>query len=570
MAAYNGKVFELAFPDFTPRNVSSMPLSSNIRNNITPLPTDWENYSDRGGLIGSILNIPFNWTEVGASISVLNWPTRQDKGDDNNHKAPINLNAVGYDWFEKLHPDPSRIDLGAFSVISEDIDVYSSFRYEDQQLNNITLSTGAGTSIVNPPSFPTTHISQKSLSVTFQAIASGAAVINGTVTFNYVLGNVAVAVSGQRIIIFPWVPEDNIKEKLEWSTDIIKATNRESRRALRSAARITRSFRFYLSEEERVEFEKDAGNRSVLYTAPAWWDARRINDVSISDTTINLDTDYSEFENDGLVLFVEPESKVFEVKTIDSVNSGNIILNDGIENNFTTGFAVPVLPGVLINSNIKIHNQNHYFATVEIIATESFNRTAPTYSQLLGIDILEDRSAIKKTIPVSINRAGTLMDNKIGPVKFFAKENRSRVQEKFEWQLNGYQARSDLKDWLYSRFGRQKQFLYPTWQNDINIHTDDYLAGSGTLNVKTTALEAPFYFQVELNDGTTYMAECTSINKDVGFDTLTHNPPIVNGFTVAEVKYISKVRLMRNSSDSIEITYTNHNKTAAATNVVEI
>lgn len=569
MAAYNGRVLGLDFPMLSPRLVTSIPLSSTIRTNVTPLATNFINATRNYQVADYDLGV-FNWTNTQIAITSNAWPTRKPTGDFNSHTGPIGFDGPGFDWFEKFIVEPTRIDLGAFASKTEQVTVYSSFRYVLQQLDGINLTTGGDTQITNPPTFPYQHPTQHQLSVTFQAGPAGPAIIDGSITFDYVTRDSVIPVTGQRVFIFPWVPEEKVKETLEWSTDIIKATNKEYRRSLRAAARITRNFTFYLSETQRIEFEKDAANRQVLYTAPSWWDARYISGVSVNDTVINVDTSFSEFYENGLCLLVEPESNTFEVKNIDSLTASTITLDTAVVNAYNTGFIVPVLAGILATSTLKVHNQDHYFATVEIIATQAFERTPPSYTQLLGIDLLEDRTVVKKSIPVNITRAGKVVDNKIGPVQFFSMENRGRVQERFEWSTNGYQQLSELKDWLYSRFGRQKQFLYPTWQSDLLIHTDDYLGGSGALNVKTTELEAPFYIQVELNDGTTYQAQVTSISKDAGFDTLTLNPAIPSGFTVGEVKYISKVRLMRQSSDSIQLTYTNHLVTAAAVNVVEV
>lgn len=571
MTAYNGGALELELPNLTPRQVSTVNYTESMRANVFPLQTDFPDLTDRSDLQPRIdANSNTTYVITAPSIQTDAWPSRLGSGRDSGFTAPNWVDTAGFDWFDRFHPQVPRIDLGAFVSTSTALPLYSAFRTDVQQLDGMSLTTGADTSLLNEPGYPYQHPAQNSLTVTFQAGPLGPAVLNGAVTFDYVIEDVIIPVTGQRVFVLHWIPEDGVQEILEWKTNILKAVNTEQRIALRATPRTTRKFTFYVSNEERMELEKDLGSREVLYTAPAWWDARYITNVTVADTVIPVDTDFAEFEDGMLVLFVEPESKVFEVKTIQSVGVNQLTLTEGLDNSFSTGFAIPVLPGVLKTSTIQVQNNDHYFVSVEIIATEHYERTIPSYTQVDSIDVLEERPKRTSPIPVTITRAGKMADNGIGVVGFTPTENRPRAQERFQWEQNGREARSDLKDWLWSRVGRQKPFLFPSWQGDFTIHTDNYAAGSGVLNVKTTALEAPFYIQVELTTGVNHVTEVTSINKDVGFDTLTLVPAIASAFTTDEVKYISKVRNMRHASDSITITYSKHNRSSAAINCIEV
>lgn len=604
MVAFTGSVTAAASIGVSPRSNSNISENSVIRANVRPLQTSWVDIITEIQE-QEILQPPFvdghTYTSRGMPSSTT-YATRMGDGRDNNFNAPSWPVGIGYDWFERMHSTVLNIDLGSFVSDSIPITIYSAYRDETQSLSSIPLTTGAGSFIEDAPTLPYTHPPQKSITVNFVVTGEGPASIDGNITFVYPYESLIIPVLGTRIVVFSFIPEDGIEETLEWKTDILKSVTQEQRIALRAAPRSTRKYTFYLHSSMRMQFEQIASNRNPSTTAPAWWDARIIRNIASGDSIVKVNINLSEFDEGGLVLFVNTVTGVSEVQSILALRTEDDYGEDqGLElsvpllHDYDYGYAVPSLVGAITSASLKIHNQDHYIANLDIACNSIQYKDMDSYdwyweeiSEFIDYvdddtfygyvytDIMYTRSVLNSPIPVTLLREGTVISNGIGPIAFFSDENRPRTQEKFTWVLNDLYERSRLKQWLWRRYGRQKAFMYSSHQNDIEVSEYDTTPEGWTdeLKVVPTGLKAPFFLHFVLDEGystpSEYYEEVTSIITGDDYDTLII--PEYTWYTgdKNDVIKISMVRKMRHSSDSITLKYTSHNVTTASTNCIEV
>ena len=144
----------------------------------------------------------------------------------------------------------------------------------------------------------------------------------------------------------------------------------------------------------------------------------------------------------------------------------------------------------------------------------------------------------------------TTTGNKFSRLKNWNIEDRLRGMYQHNFKKQGYEERSQLKEWLYSRNGSQRSFFLPTWQTDLTL-AQDY--GGGTTMAVINACKTPNYdIQVLLDDGTIYYSQVTGDSG--GTLTVTSMP----AFLVSEVLMISVMRQVRYSKDEFALKYTNH------------
>ena len=553
MTAQTGTVFDLSFPDFTERGKSVSYWSSNILTNTAPAPTSTHNSSTNLDLLSAAIHGTLTDNPL-TSLVTKNHGSTRSGGFDVNHRGPSDIEAGGYDWFEKVYVEPTSASIKVLASTDIDINTFSTHRYKAVNLASTTLDTGAGTSMTVEPTYAYTQNPFVSLDTVFTATANGPASYVGTITYDYDTGGEVFNITIVRVLDAPWRPLDKFSESLEWKTNIIPARNLETRAALREYPRITYDYEFLLLETEINDFRVAASNPEIPLLTPLWYDEYLVGSITAGAVTITVDTASSEFIDGGYV-YIADEGGDYEFIEITTVGSGVLNLYSAVVNTYTNAAAAPAQLTVVAKASYRELNNNVYKGKLSVIGYGVIERPPVAQIEHSGVAILSGPSVIPKTLNAAFSTKGKYLDNSTGVVRFKAVENRVRNSLDHLWKVSGYADRKALKDWIYSRVGRQKKFLAPTFQNDFFL-ASPYLGGTA-MDILETHFETPFYFQVKLQTDVIYYGTCSSKTTTGGVDTLTINA-LGSAFTDSDVSTFSVMFENRYASDKFKITYTNH------------
>ena len=551
MAAHGGAVLYNTFPALDADH-SGYGWSSTILDSVAPVVANVYNYSAN---LETILAAKFGAsTPVATSLFTSNHSTLQSVGRANGHVAPTAIDTGGYDWFERIFLYPTFASIRVLNLTNLDIKTLSTFRNRSDDLASITLDTGGGTYMSAEPAYPHQHNPLTYLAVVFTATKAGPGTYTGTITFDYATGPEVFSITILRVSNAPWRPLDKFVETLEWKTSIISARNLETRAAMREYPRLSYDYEFLLLERELNEFREVASNAETPLLTPLWYDEYLIGEVIAGAITLTVNTTTSEFVAGGYA-YISEENGGREFVKVSAVGSGEITFEEAVVHNYGNATATPAVLTVILKASYREFNNNVYKGKVSLTGFDAVERVVPSQLEHDGVGVLSDPSIIKSALNAAFSTRGKYLDNGVGIVRFKPIENRVRNTLDHLWKTSGYANRKAMKDWIYSRVGRQKQFLVPTFQNDLFLATP-YLGGT-EMEVLEMHFEPPFYFQVKLQTGVIYYGTCATKATAAGVDTLTIDA-LGSAFDDTELDLFSIIFENRYGSDKFKITHTNH------------
>lgn len=424
----------------------------------------------------------------GSIVSVFANSQSANRGDRaaNLGKAPIDGMGIGFDWFERIHVNPQRLDLGnVVSNITQFLELYNAYRINDRDWTAFVNNAGAGISIANLPTFPKAIANQTSFNVEVQISPQGPPTIDGTLDFTFDVTAVSVPITGTRIILFGLPPGDGvITEKLSWLTDIMKASDgTEQRLSTRLFPRQEIGYSALASRDiDRNELNAFLFDwHSRVFGVPLWWDAREVDqDVAINDAVIHVaTTQWADFRVGGLaviIAFDEEGNRTADTLEISAVNvsPSTVEFTSGTASAYTAGRAllVPVVPGVLNTTIPKTR-----FPTTQQITTVSFTSLdndntsltadASAFEDFGGKVVIDDANCMDNQLRESFTKKITRIDGDTGEILQVSTEDRSTPTTQKRWNVDEAQRLWEIKQLLYAIRGQQVSFLLPTFNKDM-------------------------------------------------------------------------------------------------------
>lgn len=508
----------------------------------------------------------------------------------------------GFDWFERIHVDPLTLDFGnVTSDITTALSLYNAYRQEARSLISFVNNAGAGIEITDLPTLPSNIPSQTSLGLTLLVTTSGPPTIEGTLDFIFDVVSASVTVSGNRIILFPYVPQNITKERLEWLTQIIvSADGSEQRTSLRQYPRKKVEMEFiHVNESERRKFNSFMfGWQSKVFGVPMWWDARRIGvDVAASSSSAEISNlDYADYQVGNLVMFfrVDPvtreiTSEAQEIASItylgDSPNAFGttgygITLTSPLSNAYPAdqSIVVPVLPcitGEMVNTqSFPAGYQESKIQFQSLNSFTSVTESAAAFNTALSKVLLDDQSFQDGMLVEDFMQRVTRIDGDTGEVLQLSEELGAKRNSVKKWVITDAQKEWEVRQLLYYLRGRQVSFLLPSYRADM-VANGNASAGGNTINIENigyssfingalpynrirVVFKSPGVLsaaspQVLVTEFSTTVTGGTEI--DATTETITVGTAWPANFTPADVERIEYLALTRFESDSIEIVH---------------
>lgn len=490
--------------------------------------------------------------------------------------ASTRTESIGDNWFDRLHIIPRRIDAGnILTVQTRVLDLFNAFIYESRDLEQFINNAGAGTSITDLPSLPTTIPALKSLLMTLEITPDGAPTINTTLDFDtdetYLL---SIPITGTRIVMFPFEPEAPLTERLLFLTDVLEATDgTEQRVSLRLAPRQEFTMRLLREdgpERQRVDFLMFDW-QSRVFGLPVWIEPAFLTAAATSgQTVINVDTTATgDFRVDGLAIVFESEDK-FDALEVDAVGPTSITFKTPIANNYDPGVRVMPLRTAITSVPIKEKRYAVNLAEFEIVMRVLDNDVDlsdtsgwPTFN---GKVLLSDPNAIEQTLDGDLNKVITVFDGSTGKFSQASTQPRSRRGSAKTFLTRDRAGLWKVRRLLHALRGRQVSFYLPTFTQDLTLAVP-YPSGDPALTIVNVGYaryaknrQPKANIRIILNNGTIYERNITnSAEVDSATEQVTLSSSIAQNIDPSDIYRIEFYEKVRIDNEEITIEHRTSN-----------
>lgn len=355
--------------------------------------------------------------------------------------------------------------------------------------------------------------------------------------------------------VWPYKPLTPLQETLSWLTDIIMTYEGEQRIALRDVPR--RVFNFDHLLNAQAAFGARAIYRETLdYQIPDWTQTDVATIAAGLSVSVAITSPY--YESGGAAL-IWVDSDTFEVVQVDSVASdgGSIVLAE-VLTSVNNAFIMPLYNGLSTAQFSAAVNAGGFIrSSFQATVYSSAEISASNYPQYKGHDVMDFCPNVASgSLDTFIVWPYVVVDNETSTPEQF--KERSRLDNVFfvRWQAFNDADQNELRQWLYSRKGRQKAFWLPSWLNDLPLQQS---IGSAA-TVITTALPSAEVallntLDIEIKTSSAvYRREVTSMNiTGGGLLELTIDAPLGVNVAIGSVERISILRCVRFNVDSFDL-----------------
>lgn len=497
------------------------------------------------------------------------------------------------DWFERVHLLPkTEVAFGNIITLEQaDYELFSAYRvatvtWTSATFNNLLpgvelsglslpIARGPLASWLDPTSTPNSAGTGLGTLVRYKVSATetGRPVFDGSIDFAFSSGDeLALEVSGTRIIFLPFEYESPVVETLAFLTDIIESLNgREQRIALRQHPRQVFRVEYALDAEERQRMQVtlvDWMDRTFGF--PLWHEAVKLTAAVSAGATVYqvANADDCDFRVGGLAVVVT-DADVFDVLTIVSVTATTVTAADASVNGYPKGARLMPLRLARITGAVSgrrfVRNLETFQVEFEVTdnATGALTGSTSGWSSYNGRVLLDDCNVVNGSeIGHQFNRRMYVIDNQTGTVNVRSPWDRSKRSHQ-----KGFVARSraevlKLRRLLLSLRGRQKAFYIPTFIEDLTP-VATLTIGTSTLDIRNIeyarfaqSRDPKNLFRITFTDGSTLIREITAAVKISGtVERLTLDTTWPATRPVAEVARIEFYELVRFDTDQFTLTY---------------
>lgn len=556
--------------------------------------------------------VPFTTFPEGSRTEVLPIVNNEGISSRNNNRGagltgrfknlgsgPTDGMGLGFDFWENIFLEPTRLDLG--NVVSDVIDtvtLLNTFRRTNQSLDSLINNAGAGVTIAPPAPVPLKPFDSKTFTIT--VTTDGPPSINGTFDFITNLYTLTLIITGTRLIIFQYPPERAIREDLQWMTDIIRlADGSEQRHSVRASPRISVNYEVFSTSRSDVNNIRNLliDSTSRVFGVPLWWFERLIiADVAALDTTVFLNVDatlYADFRVGGLAMVYQEDEdgiRTLDVLGILAVNgpvsspesiANSITFLTPIQNSYEADKAtvIPVVAGLLAQAisqtTPRVAKTTEFKLQFDLL--DSDEAAAPTLFESGIYPDLDDFSGIPTMVLTDLNfmPGGSFnekwqlelqrVDFRTGIFRQFTQELAARRSMPFSWNSEDSQNEWQIRSLLYFLRGKWERLWVPTWRDDFVLNTNIGL-NAPSIDVdnhgfaKFVTDQEPWRgLRIRKNDGSVSYHRITIATEiDATTERITISPVAPFATLLTEIVQIDLLLLMRQSKDVISLTHNWH------------
>lgn len=502
-------------------------------------------------------------------IGSVGYPVRMRRG-----VSLVGVKNSGYleDFYFQTHLIPSVLTLGnLLSSQVREVVVWNA-NFEDAAIANVTSQNAEGITytIENTPLKPLEYGVY-----TINISTNGPPIISASITFDSDGHSYAVAITGRRVVMWPFIPQRTHKEGLEWKTDIISTFTKEQRISLRDAPRQTLAYDFVLDNRE-FSFSKLLSQNWMqrVYGVPIWKTNRYIGEIPAGTSSIVItNIEHMDIRVGGvLILWESPYlNEALEIATIE----GNVVIfNLPSTLSYTAAYAAPVVFGRSLGGITYNRTASDYItANVEFLSLENVNLgKAPSTMYLDKPVVTQETILTTGSAQNNITRRVDVFDNGSSITEIEVKNDWATFGDVITFDTLTEEAHFETLTFLHYVKGKQKSFWLPSWGKDV-VPTVDTNAGSTTLTclyIGYALYGTTSHLMIKTYQGDMYYCAVESgVDNRDGTETLSI--PLGLPVTIdANIESVSFMKLVRLNSDNVEINHGNAKHASTSVSVIEV
>ena len=474
-------------------------------------------------------------------------------------------------FYNRILVEPIFISLG--NLITErqfTITVFNSY-FENRTFDSLSGSNLDGI-LLTGPTVPLTLGPLQEIEYNLTVSLEGPPQINASYVLDFqgTEDDVTISITGNRIVLYPYLFQDQMTESLGWLTDIIKSNDgTEQRIKTRRAPRQSFAIQSFLDINENAR----GGNllygwRKREWAFPIFSEQRNISaPVIAGQNTVTADTSNASFRENGLAVLYKNE-RVFDVFLISTVAANSLITDQPIRNNYDESDIIVPVKIVRMTSDPRRTTRgwsSFLSANVEVIENFDEPVASSAITQYKNLDVLlENQFEIDKPgneYDVIYSHRIDEIDFQTGKIEYVAPHTYTELRRTIRFFLTGLEEIWDFRGWLHRRSGRLVPFWMPSFENDFSIVTEGALGVS--FLVENYQYQTQAFLRtniiVFINDGTFLLREIVGSTLNAqGFTEISVNSSI--NFIKEEILYISYLGQYRLDTDTVRLRWLQDNK----------
>jgi len=382
--------------------------------------------------------------------------------------------------------------------------------------------------------------------------------------------------------IFAFPPQIEVKESLEWLTDVIMPEDGIGSEQRISTRPIPRQFFMYSvplkTEKEQSRFDAFMfGYQKTTWDLPIWTEkVSHTATITAGAMTITVDTTNADFRDDGYAIIWKSLTECEKV-SIDTVADGSLTLSVAVVSTYTGDKFIMPCRTAQITDVVKRTNEEAGFSVAQVtfavkdnilltgyVADETYTAVDTGSSEL---SVISTGSVIGiQDKDYSSDSDSIVQDYSTGDFDYFSDSEFNLIGQNWTFYNDTRAKCWDFRLFLHSLKGRQGSCWIPTYKNDLTqvetIGAADVvfsvenieLADNMTFNNLRTHLAFIF------TDGTIICREIEDIEESTsGYEEITIDSALGLEVEVGDCK-ISFLDLCRQASDVINIDWLEPNK----------
>jgi len=370
--------------------------------------------------------------------------------------------------------------------------------------------------------------------------------------------------------VWPFMPQMDLVESLEWRTDVIKCHDAEYRLSLRPMPRIGYVCKYILDDVDygaARELARTVGGDPVF--VPDWPNATQIPTISASTVSLPIDVTYAPAYRVGGSVLVWGSNASYEVVTVSGLGSG-IISISATSSGYTKPWIIPLRVGTFMQEFTGERGPHDYTeaeAVFDCVDTEDLLAAdgGLVYPVYLNDSLITDQVEIINDARETNIREVETLDSQTGPIHRYHIYATPNQAAKLAWTAQNAVTLWEIRVWLHTRRGEWKQFWTSSWNGDAvvvaDIHQGDSTVQIGAIGF-ATKYTLPTDIVITHVNGDLICGRVVSVSSGGAGIEVLHLTGVTwyKGpghteitFAVADIVSTCKLSLSRLDSDRIEI-----------------
>lgn len=463
------------------------------------------------------------------------------------------------DFYNRIHVTPGILALGnLLSAQVREIEVWNAYTVP-VTLISVVEAGADGITLTQPSATPMAYPALKSETYEVEVALSGAPVIDALYTFTFDTDEVMpVSVTGKRVIVWAFSPQNGYTETLEWKTDILRAKAGEQRQALRKVPRQSFDHTYWLTPKQYASARAVAyGWGQRTFGVPVWGEATRLGTLAPAQVLLSFDTQNADYRVGDALLLWEDYDK-YEACEITALTATEVSLRLPTAGTYTGAYVMPLRYGRALNG-LSAERDESDIITAEIafeVAQGVDLAASISLPQYKGVDVLTDIMMKVGNYSEKILREVTVIDNMTGAPTQDPIYTTPTQSFTVSWDLTNRAELWRLRKWLHSRKGKQKSFWLPTKLRDFEV-VQDITVSSTSITIANMSYGLFYgirYLSIKAKTGATYYNKVTGSSANVdGTETLFLEDAITATVNLSNIEYVCLLHKVRLDADRVEL-----------------